>query len=542
MATTAATSSSANTLDVQSLVSQLMSIERIPIDKLNTKVASYQTKISSFSTLSGLTSSFKTALQSLNTSLTAYSATPSDTSIFTASATSTAVAGSYSLTVAALAQSQNLVATGRVSSTADIGAETDTTLTFDFGTISGNTFNATTGKYGTTLTGVSTTLGSPNITVASTANLAVGATITGVDIPPGATIISITDATNFVISTNATATGNLDLQAAATFTSNGPVIPPITINSTNNTLEGIRDAINAANIGVTATIVSDGSASPYRLAITSNTSGATNSLKITVAGDADINTLLGYDPAATQNLSQTVVAQDAAFTVNGIAVTSATNTITNAIQGVTLTLRKITATPATLVIARDTSAVSTAVSGMVEAYNALASQLKSRSAYAVGTAAAPALSGDGTVRLMQDQLRDIFNTAATPGTGGTLTFLSQIGITTQADGTLKLDSSKLSTAMTTNFSDVTNLFSSATGFSTRLITWSTSVTTAGGLISSRTDTLNTAITGYNEQISKLELRMKALRKQYTTTYSNLNVMLSNMNSTSIYLTQQMSRL
>jgi flagellar hook-associated protein 2 len=138
---------------------------------------------------------------------------------------------------------------------------------------------------------------------------------------------------------------------------------------------------------------------------------------------------------------------------------------------------------------------------------------------------------------MLDQLRNILLTGAS---GGTLTSLSQVGISTQADGTLKLDSSKLSSAMTTNFSDVTNLFSGATGFATRLDTWATSVVQTGGLIDARTTSLNTSIKEYNDRISKLEARMKVLQKQYTTTYTNLNTMLSNMNATSNYLTQQFS--
>ena len=135
-------------------------------------------------------------------------------------------------------------------------------------------------------------------------------------------------------------------------------------------------------LGVTATIVNDGSGTPYRLALTSSSSGASNSFKITTSGgDGTIDSLLGYDPAGTQNLTQTLAAQNADLTVNGIAITSASNTVSEAIQGVTLTLKNITATPASLTVARDTTAINTAASGFVEAYNALASQIKSRSAY-----------------------------------------------------------------------------------------------------------------------------------------------------------------
>ncbi|MCX7147386.1 MAG: flagellar filament capping protein FliD [Sulfuritalea sp.] len=456
MATTTPASSNGGTLDVQSLVSQLMAIERQPIDKLNTKVTSYQSKISSFGTLKGLASGFQTAVQGLKTSLSGFSATASDTSVFSASAASTAAAGSYSINVTTLAKASKLAAAGQLSDTAPIGA------------------------------GV------------STVRITVGTTDTDIAIAAGAT------------------------------------------------LQDIRTAINAANIGVTATIINAGGGTPYRLALSSNSTGLSNAInKITVltGGDADINNLLAYNPtenapapAPAVPLAQTVAAANADFTINGIQIIKSSNTITDAIDGVTLTLSK-EATPATLTVARDTSATRTAAAGFVDAYNALTSQLKSRSAYGNATTAAPVLAGDGTVRIMLDQLRGIFLTGAS---GGTLTTLSQVGCSTQADGTLKLDSSKLTTAMSNDFADVTNLFSSATGFATRLDTWATSVVQTGGLIDARTTSLNTSITEYNARISKLEVRMTFLQKQYTTTYSRLNSLLASMDNTSAYLTQQFS--
>ncbi|MDD5404799.1 MAG: flagellar filament capping protein FliD [Sulfuricella sp.] len=450
-----AVASSSTVLDVPTLVSQLMAVERQPIDKLNTQISSYQTKISTFGTLSGLVSSFQTAVQGLNASLQNYSATASDSSVFSASAASTASAGTYSLSVSKLAQAQNLVAAGQASDSSAISS------------------------------------------TASTVTFTVGGTSTDVQIAAGAT------------------------------------------------LQDIRTAINAANLGVTATIVNDGSGTPYRLALTANATGASNaisSITVQAGGDTSINSLLAYNPTANPpasfTMTQSVAAQDAAFTLNGIAITSASNTVGNAIQGVTITLKNTTATPATLTVARDTGAINTAASGFVDAYNALTSQLRSRSAYGSATSAAPALAGDGTVRLMLDQLRGIFTT---PASGGTLTYLSQVGITSRTDGSLTLDSSKLNSAMASNFSDVSNLFSSASGFATRLDAWATSVVQAGGLIDTRTKSLNTSIQGYNDQISRLEVRMTALQKQYTTTYSNLNMLLSNMNATSAYLTSQFSK-
>lgn len=466
----AITASSTTAIDVPTLVSQLMTVERRPIDKLNAKITSYQTKISSFGTLSSLVSGFQTAAKALSTGLQKLSTTPSDPNVLSANAGSTAVPGNYAVNVTQLAQSQNLIAAGQTSSTAAIGNGTATTVTFDLGAISGGTLSN--GVY-----------------------------------------------------------------SGATFTSNGSGTASITIDGTNNTLEGIRNAINSAAMGVTATIVNDGSGTPYRLALTSTNSGVSSSLKITTSGgDGSIGNLLGYDPAGTQNLTQTLAAQNAKLTVNGIAITSASNTVNEAIQGVTLTLKNTTVTPASLSVARDTSAISSAAASFVDAYNALASQIKSRSAYGSSTTAGGALAGDGTLRTMQDQLRGIFNT---PASGGTLTSLAQVGISFQKDGSLLLDSSKLNSALSANFSDVTNLFSSSTGYATRLEAWGKSTLAAGGLIDTRTQGLNKYVKDQNEAVDKLENRMSALKKRYTLEYTNLNTLLSNMNSTSTFLTQQL---
>ena len=446
----------ASILDVPSLVSQLMAIERRPIDKLNAKVTDYQSKISTFGTLSGLVSTLQTTLTELKSSLAGYGVTPTDSSIFSATATSSAAAGTYTLNVTQLAQAQNLVAAGQASQTLPIST-IDSTVTF---TIDGNPL--------------------------------------GVPIPAG------------------------------------------------STLQDIRAAINTADIGVTASIINDGSATPYRLVLTANEPGASNGVSsIAVSGDSAVSSLLTFSSAAPNNptdvdydpaaMSQSAAAQNASFTVNGIAITSATNTITDAIQGVTLTLKSETTTATTLTVARDTKAIEAAAGKFVEAYNALATQLKTVTAYGTDTKKAGVLAGDGAARQMLDQLRSIFST---PASGGTLSYLAEVGITTQAGGNLKLDSSKLSSALAGDFDDVVNLFNGATGFATRLGDWASTVTQTGGLIYERTQNLNSSIDSYNDQIERLELQMVALKQRYTTTYSNLNILLSRMSDTSNYLTSQ----
>lgn len=406
MATTSGVGSSY--LDVNSLVSQLMTIEQRPLNLLKAKEASYQAKLSAFGSIKGALSSFQSTLAGLSNiaKFQALKATSSDTSIFTASASSTAVAGTYSLdAVTKLAQSQKLAAAGQTDSTAAIGSGT---LTFDFGTITGGTFDAPTGKY-----------------------------------------------------------------TGAAFTSNGTGTKTVTIDPTNNSLQGIRDAINAAKIGVTATIINDGGATPYRLTLTSDSIGKTSSIKIGVTGDAALSNLLAYNPAdnAGQNLAETATAQNAEFIVDGASVSKASNTITDVIQGVTLNLQKVTATPVKLTVESDTATVKSSLESFVKAYNDLNKVLSDVSAYNAATKKGAVLQGDSTVRSMQAQIRAVFNTAVS-NTGGSLTTLSQIGVSFQKDGTLALDASRLDTAISNNFNDIASLFAAVGKASDSLVSYS----------------------------------------------------------------------
>jgi flagellar hook-associated protein 2 len=475
MATTSsATSTVSSSLDVNAIVTGLMSIERQPINTLNTKVTSTQAKISALGLIKNQVSNFQTAVQALgsagSSSFNVFKANTSDSSIFTAAADSTAVAGSYSLAVTSLAQSQNLVTAGSVSSTAAISNGVATTISFDFGTISGGTL------------------------------------------------------------ANGSYTG-------AGFASNGAAVQSITIDSTNNTLTGIRDAINTAKMGVTATLVNDGSGTPFRLALSVDNSGANNSLKITTSGgDGTLNSLLANDPAGVQHLNQTIAAQNANFSVNGIAISKASNTVTDAIQGVTLNLKSLTTTPATLTLGRDTTAVSTAINGFVTAYNALYGAMKNSSAYKSGSA----LEGDATLRSLQSQMRSI---ASGPGNSGAVfNTLADIGITFTADGTMQADSGGLNTKLSSNYADVASLFNSASGYATQFETFTKSTLAFDGALSNRTTGLNTTVKNINDQISKLEVRMTTIEKRYRSQYSSLSVLLTNMNQTSTYLAQQLPRL
>ncbi len=246
--------------------------------------------------------------------------------------------------------------------------------------------------------------------------------------------------------------------AGAGFSSAGSGVRTVTIDPGATSLGGIRDAINAAGVGVTASIVNDGAASPFRLVLTSERTGAANAMKITVSGDAALQDLLGQDPAGTQNLSQTAAARNAALAINGVAVTKPTNTVSDALEGVTLTLSKTNpGAPATIVVARDSGKAVAAAESFVTAYNELYRTLADVSSYNAETRSGAVLNGDPAVRSLQNQLRAIFNQPL-GGTGSSLRTLSDVGISFQRDGTLLLDATRLNRAMAANPGKIAGLF------------------------------------------------------------------------------------
>jgi flagellar hook-associated protein 2 len=235
----------------------------------------------------------------------------------------------------------------------------------------------------------------------------------------------------------------------------------VTLEAGDQSLTGIRDAINKANFGVTASIVSDGSDSPYHLVITSSKTGASSAMKIGVAGadgaaaDPAIASLLGYDPGGVQGMTQTSAAQSTLMNVNGIEVSSNNLDVTGAVEGLTISVKDTGSS--TLNVTRDTGSVNTAINNFVKAYNALNSTITSLTAYNADTKTAGALQGDATTRGIQSQLRAQLGKAV-QGLGGGLTTLSQVGVSFQKDGSLAVDSSKLSKAMTDKFDDIAGLF------------------------------------------------------------------------------------
>ena len=246
--------------------------------------------------------------------------------------------------------------------------------------------------------------------------------------------------------------------AGANFESNGQSGKTVTIDSSHNSLSGIRDAINAANIGITASIIHDGSTAPYRLVLKNTQSGADQSLKISVSGDPALASLLNYDPAGNQNLTETGKAQDAQLNLDGLSIVKSSNTINDLIPGITLNLQQADANNTTQIsVNRDTQALTNNLKDFVNSYNQLTNSLKSMSSYDMTNKKGAVLYGDASVRSMLSQIRSTI-TSALPSFAGKLSRLNQAGIEFQKDGSLTLDTIKLGDTIANHFDDLASLF------------------------------------------------------------------------------------
>ncbi|EJL91013.1 flagellar capping protein [Polaromonas sp. CF318] len=314
----------------------------------------------------------------------------------------------------------------------------------------------------------------------------------------------------------------------------------IVIDDSNNSLEGLRDAINkSTDIGVTASIVNDGGASPYRLVLTSRETGEASSMRISVAGDASLQGLLNHDASGAQALRQTAAAGNAVLKVNGIPVTSKTNTVVDAAPGVTLTLAK-TGT-STLTVSRDTSAVEAAITGFVTAYNSLQTTAAQLTKYDTEKQTGAALVGDSTLRTIQTRLRAALNTPQ----AGELKVLSKVGVSFQKDGTLAFDASKLKAAFAGNQGAVAELFAgNATtgGIGKQVSSLLDGFTSSTGMISAAATGVETTLKSLDSQYTATQSRVEATIARYKAQFTQLDLLVSRMNSTASYLTQQFANM
>ena len=235
----------------------------------------------------------------------------------------------------------------------------------------------------------------------------------------------------------------------------------ITISSSNNTLSGVRDAINKEDFGITASIVNDGEG--YRLLLTSDQSGKEHSMEITVSGSNSLKAL-SYNASANDpnsNMLQTQAAQDAEFTLNGLSITSENNEVDEVIKGVTFDLRQTnTGEPATIRVTQDTAELTEKVQAFVDSYNEFKDTYKSYSIFNTTTETGGLLMSDSTLRTIDAQMRRVITSAITGMQGSTYQSLTDVGIYSDQHNSfrLTLNTSKFETAMKESANEVAGVF------------------------------------------------------------------------------------
>jgi len=445
--------SSSTNLDVNGLVSQLMTVERYPLTVLDQKEASYQAKISAFGTIRSALASLQSSVQTLTQPNTfkALSVSSTDINVVSGSATTAAAPGTYNVVVDKIAKNHAVRSNDAYTSTGD---------TLNTGTLS-------------------------------------------IQVGSGATV-------------------------------------DVEITNSNNTLTGIRDAINSSGAGVSASIINDGT-NP-RLVLNSKTMGSSGAITVTAtdSGSGGTFALSGLD---STNLVQTQAADDAQLTVNGLTVTRSSNSVSDVVDGLTLTLGKTGSS--TISVAKNTTSITTALTAFVTAYNAVVSQNKSLSAYDATSETSSILTGDATLRSIQNKLGSLIGSSVT-GVDGGLSRLSNVGISLQKDGTLTLDSVRLAQALNKPDSDISSLFTQTTtgnkGLAVQMNDWLQSATSSSGLIANRVDSFTSSIDGLDDQRERLNDRLVLIEARYRKQFTALDSLISNMNTTSSFLEQQLSAL
>jgi len=234
------------------------------------------------------------------------------------------------------------------------------------------------------------------------------------------------------------------------------------LDSSNNQLDQIRDSINEADAGVSASIINDGQG--YRLVLTSASTGQDYSMEMVVSdtGDADDTDTSGLSrlafSAAATNMEQTRSALDAEVLLNGLSVSSSTNTLDEAVEGLTILLNQTTDDPVTLTISEDHSSLTQRVAAFATSYNNYLNTVDQVAGYDADLAQGGILQGDFTVRSITNQLRSMMSTPA-PGATGEYQYLSQIGINTLDSGQLQFDTAAFLEAMEADPESVAALFS-----------------------------------------------------------------------------------
>ena len=300
----------------------------------------------------------------------------------------------------------------------------------------------------------------------------------------------------------------------------------VTVDLTNNTLSQLADTINNQNIGVSASVIQDSNG--YRLALVSTASGATGD--VTISGNT---TGLSFTKAVTGT--------NASLVVDGIPISSASNTVSNVINGVTLSLGSPSpSAPVTVNVNPDTTQATTAINNLVSAYNTVIGEINSQFNVASDGSGGGPLETDNSLRDVQAQLLGALSYSI-PGNNGIVN-LASIGVNFNNDGTLSVDSGKLTSALSSNFSAVQNLLQNSTnGFSQNLSTVLTNINGAGtGILSLDAQSVTSTSQSLTKQISDLQAALLVQQANLTTVYAQVNTTLQELPLLESQITQQLA--
>ena len=424
-------------IDTESIITELMKIERFPIDRLERDQAFFKNRLDTFSKLDEKLKSFLEKAEAIDTriELNSPAVLSSSDEYLAVTAGSNAGLGSYQVTVVDLAQQQKDVSLGYVGKS-----------TFTFGT------------------------GSLNLTVGGVAN-------------------------------------------------------SITIDATNNSLDGIAQAINDADLGVSAAIINDGTGTPYRLVLTGDSVSESFSLDSSgLSGGAD----------AAPTMSNTQIARQAHIIIDGIAVSADSNTV-DAVPGLSMELLKSDPAAMTMLnVSTDNEATTAKIQEFVDAYNGIITFIADQKEADWGN--------DSAFRSLKRSLQDFIVTPQ--GGSGSFSTLSELGFETQRNGTISLNSSRLSSALSDDYDGVTSLFSGEDGIegiSAKFVSYlETATDFTDGIYAGRKDSTDSTLRRIDKRIFSLEARLELKEKTMRAQFSAMEGLVSSLSAQGDYLMQQLS--
>jgi flagellar hook-associated protein 2 len=337
---------------------------------------------------------------------------------------------------------------------------------------------------------------------------------------------------DFTSSGDVVGTGTLDISLGATSFQ-------LTIDSSNNTLTGIRDAINAAldNPGVSASLITVDSGT--QLILSADKVGVSNTINIAAT---DNDALDGFDLTRLDSASLISLqsASDAVIKVDSQTVTRDSNSFSDVISGVTFNLAKAqSGSVETLSVVLDTQAIKKDIESFVSNYSTLVGVMKGLSNFDVSTRVAGPLNGDSVIRGIQNSLRQTLSASVT---GGAFSHLSELGITLDDKGSLNIDDTVLDTKLASNLSDVKQFFSSSTGKAQSFTTALSGYVADDGIIDTRSDGLQNRLDGIDDKREVLDRRMQALEARLNAQFTAMDILVAQLQSTGNFLTQQLANL